>query len=121
MQLGPVFGLLGTVVGMIGAFSQISEFEQNDQGSAEALASNVSIALNTTAIGIIAGLVGMVFLLVSLFSSKYRAPWFFWFMAIYSVLSLLAFPVGTVIGIIVLVHIIPRKEEFRCDPVVVRQ
>ena len=121
LQLGPVFGLLGTVVGMIGAFSQISEFEQNDQGSAEALASNVSIALNTTAIGIIAGLVGLVFLLVALFSSKYRAPWFFWFMAIYSVLSLLAFPVGTVIGIIVLVHIIPRKEEFRCDPVVVRQ
>ena len=121
LQLGPVFGILGTVIGMIGAFGQISEFEQNDQGSAEALANNISLALNTTAIGIIAGLVGLVFLLVALFSSKYRAPWFFWFMAIYSVLSLLAFPVGTVIGIIVLVHIIPRKEEFRCDPVVVRQ
>ena len=116
LQLGPVFGVLGTVIGMIGAFGQMSEFDQNNQGSAEALAKNVSLALNTTAIGIIAGLIGLVLLLVALFSSKYRAPWFFWFMAIYSGLCLLAFPVGTVIGIVVLVHIIPRKEEFWCDP-----
>ena len=116
LQLGPVFGILGTVIGMIGAFGQMSAFEQNNQGSAEALAKDVSLALNTTAMGIIAGLIGFVLLLVALFSSKYRAPWFFWFMAIYSGLCLLAFPVGTVIGIVVLVHIIPRKEEFWCDP-----
>lgn len=118
LQLGLVFGLLGTVIGMIGAFNTI---EAEGDGSAEALANNISIALNTTAIGIIAGLIGIVLLLVALFSHRYRAPWFFWFMAIYSVLMLLAFPIGTVFGIVVLVHIIPRKEEFRCDPGGVRQ
>ena len=112
LQLGPVFGLVGTVVGMVGAFNEI---EKEGTGSPEALADHISIALTTTAIGIIPALIGTVLLLVTLFSSKYRAPWFFWFMVIYSVLSLLAFPIGTVIGIIVLVYIIPRKEEFWCD------
>jgi biopolymer transport protein ExbB/TolQ len=64
LQLGPVFGILGTVIGMIGALNEISEIEQNDQGPAEALASNMSFAMNTTAIGIIAELIGLVFLLV---------------------------------------------------------
>jgi flagellar motor component MotA len=113
LQLGPVFGLLGTVIGMIRAFSVI---ESEGAGSAELLAEHISLARTTTAIGIIPALVGLVLLLVALFSSKYRAPWFFWFMAIFSVLNLLAFPIGTVLGIIVLVHIIPRKEEFSCDP-----
>lgn len=114
LQLGLVFGLLGTVVGMIGTFSEISK--EGITGSPEALSGNISLALTTTAIGIIPALIGMVFLLVALFSSKYRAPWFFWFMAIYAVLSLLGFPIGTVLGIVILVYIIPRKEEFKCEP-----
>jgi len=114
LQLGLVFGLFGTVIGMIRAFSVI---ESEGPGDAELLAEYISLALTSTAIGMIPALIGLVLLLVALFSSKYRAPWFFWFMAIYSVLNPLFFP----IGIIVLVHIIPRKEEFRCDPVVVRQ
>jgi len=115
LQLGPVFGLLGTVVGMIGAFEEISK--EGSTGSPEALSENISLALTTTAIGIIPALIGMILLLVALFSSKYRALWFFWFMAIYAGLSLLAFPIGTVLGVIILVYIIPRKAEFECEPV----
>ncbi|CAA6691659.1 MULTISPECIES: MotA/TolQ/ExbB proton channel family protein [unclassified Lentimonas] len=118
LQLGSVFGLLGTVIGMIRAFSVI---ESEGPGDPELLAEHISLALTTTAIGMIPALIGLVLLLIALFSSKYRAPWFFWFMAIFSVLNLLAFPIGTVLGIIVLVHIIPRKEEFWCDQDGVRQ
>ena len=114
LQLGPIFGMFGTVISMVTAFNKISEPEAD--GAAEAIAADISLALNTTAIGFIVALGGLALMLIALFSCRYRAPWFFWFMAIYSVLCLLAFPVGTVIGIIVLVHIIPRKEEFRCDP-----
>jgi hypothetical protein len=113
LQLGPVFGLLGTVIGMIRAFSVI---ESEGQGDLKLLAEHISLAITSTAIGMIPALVGLVLLLIALFSSKYRAPWFFWFMAIFSVLNFLAFPIGTVLGIIVLVYIIPRKEEFWCDP-----
>jgi len=110
---------------MLASFGKLTEFGQNAQESSDALASNMNIAMNLTAIGIIAAFIGLfiglVSLLVALFSHRYRAPWFFWFLMIYSAFSLLAFPIGTVLGIIILVHIIPRKEEFWCDPVAVRQ
>ncbi|WPJ96797.1 MotA/TolQ/ExbB proton channel family protein [Coraliomargarita algicola] len=123
LQIAPVFALLvailGPAISIFASFSQLTEFGQNAQESSDALASNMSIAMSLTAIGIIAAFIGLflglICLLVALFSHRYRAPWFFWFMTIYSLFSLLAFPVGTVIGIIVLVHIIPRKEEFWCD------
>lgn len=116
LQLGQVFGLLGTYIAGIGASNAI---EAEGNGAAEAIASYINLALYTTAVGIIAVLIGIVLLLVALFSHRYRAPWFFWFMAIYSVLMLLAFPIGTVFGIVVLVYIILRRKEFRSDPVVV--
>jgi magnesium-transporting ATPase (P-type) len=123
LQITPVFALLaalfGPAISMLASFGALTEFGQNAEETSDALASNMSLALNLTALGIIAAFLGLflglIFLLIALFSSKYRAPWFFWFLAIYSVLSLLAFPIGTAIGIILLVHIIPRKEEFWRD------
>jgi|GEM_PF-6615934 len=100
---------------MISAFEEISK--KGGTASPDRLSENISFALTTTAIGIIPALIGMVFLLIALFSSKYRAPWFFWFMAIYAVLSLLGFPIGTVLGIVILIYIIPRKEEFKREPI----
>lgn len=115
LQLGPVFGLIGTVIGMTRSFNEIGT---GGPGDPEILAEHISLALRTTAYGMILALIGFVLLLIALFSSKYRAPWFFWFMAIYACLSLLGFPVGTIIGIVILVYIIPRKEEFNCEPIV---
>jgi magnesium-transporting ATPase (P-type) len=124
LQIASVFALLlaisGPAISILTSLGQLTEFGQNSQESSDALASNMSLAMNLTAIGIIAAFIGLfiglICLLLALFSSKYRAPWFFWFMAIYSALSILAFPIGTVIGAIVLVHIIPRKQEFWGDP-----
>ncbi|MFO0944766.1 MAG: MotA/TolQ/ExbB proton channel family protein [Planctomycetota bacterium] len=45
----PMLGLFGTVVGMIGAFSQIAGVEHPDPGI---LADNIAVALNTTALGL---------------------------------------------------------------------
>lgn len=114
LQLGPVFGMIGSVIGMTRAFNEIGT---EGAGAPEVLAEHISLALRTTAYGMIPALIGFVLLLIALFSSKYRAPWFFWFMAIYACLSLLGFPVGTIIGIVILVYIIPRKEEFDREPV----
>ncbi|MGJ8654655.1 MAG: MotA/TolQ/ExbB proton channel family protein [Opitutaceae bacterium] len=118
LQLGPVFGMIGSVIGMVRAFNEIGT---DGPGDPELLAEHISLALRTTAYGMIPALIGLVLLLVALFSSEYRAPWFFWFMVIYAVLSLLAFPIGTVIGIVILAYIIPRKKEFSGEPVGVEQ
>jgi hypothetical protein len=110
MQLGPMLGMVLTVISMVGSFNEIRA--DGVPGSAEVLASDISLALNSTAIGILLGMVGLIFLLIALFSFRYRAPWFFWFMAIYSILCLPFLPVGTAVGILVLVYMIPRREEF---------
>ncbi len=50
-QLMPIFGLLGTVSGMIGTFSVIS---QQGTGDPQAMADGISVALITTQAGLIA-------------------------------------------------------------------
>ncbi|MBN1674541.1 MAG: MotA/TolQ/ExbB proton channel family protein [Kiritimatiellae bacterium] len=49
--LGPVWGLLGTVLGMTRAFNTLSE---STAGSREALAGDIGVALWTSAIGWVA-------------------------------------------------------------------
>lgn len=111
LQLGAVICLLLAVIRMIGAFGK-----EGSTASAETLADNISAAIAApTLIGSVLSLVGLVFLMVTLFKSKYRAPWFFWFMVIYAVLNLFALPIGTILGVIILVYTIPKKEEFMCE------
>jgi biopolymer transport protein ExbB len=50
IKTGPMWGLLGTVLGMMGAFGQLAAAETV---KASALAGNISLALLTTAIGLL--------------------------------------------------------------------
>lgn len=50
LALGPFWGLLGTMVGMVRAFGRMGE---SGMGKPELLAEDIGIALNTTAIGLI--------------------------------------------------------------------
>ncbi len=110
LQLVSVVALIASVSAMIQTFNVTSKFDAN---APAALAEVLSQALLPASIGLVFGLIGTVLLLVALFAKEYRAKWFYWFMMIYSFLSLGAFPVGTVIGIICLVYITRRKDEFK--------
>ena len=109
LQLGLVFGIGGTMVGMINAFGRMTT---DQPGDAELLANDISFALVTTAIGLIPASVGLVLLGIALFGMRYRAPWFFWLLIIYSGLCALAFPVGTIIGVAMIIYLIWIKHEF---------
>jgi len=109
LQLGLVFGLLGTVVGMVSAFDKLSESEA---ASPETLANDISFALITTAIGMIPVLIGLILMAVARLGKKYRAAWFFWFLIAYSVLWALNFPVGTILGGALIFYLISKKDEF---------
>lgn len=61
LALGPIWGMIGTVVGMVLAFVNLGQPEPQ----AEALASNISLALYTTAAGWIACPIGIVVIIVS--------------------------------------------------------
>lgn len=110
MQLGPVIGLLGTVIGMLTTFNEMSE---GGTGDPEALASGMGVTLATTAIGLIIGLIGLVMLGIALFGHRYRAPWFFTFLIVYSIIWMLNFPIGTILGVLLLIYVLKRKDEFQ--------
>jgi hypothetical protein len=110
LQLGPLFGLLGTVIGMISAFQKMGS---NGMGQPEALAKDIEFALVTTAIGAPFGLIGLILMLIALFKSKYRALWFFWFLVAWSILCIPNVPIGTICGVGLLYYLITHKEEFK--------
>jgi biopolymer transport protein ExbB/TolQ len=57
IKTGPMWGLLGTVLGMLGAFNQLAAA---DTVKASALAGNIGLALLTTAIGLMIAIPLMV-------------------------------------------------------------
>jgi hypothetical protein len=63
-------------------------------------------------IGLLVGFIGLIFLIVSLTVSRYRAEWFFWFLMIYGLILCGAFPFGTVFGIFFLVYCLTKRREF---------
>ena len=109
LQFGPLFGLIGTVIGMIHAFGNLAETGDANAGE---LANNISIALYTTAIGYVMGIVGIILICISIFRIQYRAPWFLTALWVLSVLWLLSFPICTVIGILFILYLNKHKAEF---------
>jgi biopolymer transport protein ExbB len=106
---GPLFGLIGTIIGMLSAFQTMGS---EGMGKPEALANDIWFALITRAIGLCVGVIGLIIMLIALFGKKYRDPWFFWFLTIYSIFWIINFPVGTVLGIGLLIFLLTHKKEF---------
>jgi len=116
-QIGPVFGLLGTIIGMIRAFSTMGE---GGVGGSEALAGDIGFALITTAIGLIMALVGIVLIVIAITALKYRPAWLFWVLLPFLCRILLVrFPVGLLIGGAALTLLIIFRKSFldqQCVP-----
>jgi biopolymer transport protein ExbB/TolQ len=66
LALGPIWGMIGTVVGMILAFGNLGQ----PQPQAEALAGNISLALYVTAAGWIACPIGIVIIVSAIILGK---------------------------------------------------
>nr|WP_281398112.1 MotA/TolQ/ExbB proton channel family protein [Ruficoccus amylovorans] len=109
LQLGALLGVGATIYGMVRAFKQIAAESQVDP---QVLADNISASLTSTMIGLPFALVGLILMAIALFGMKYRATWFFWFLTIYGVLLLPGFPLGTLLGIGLLIFLIVKKDEF---------
>ena len=109
LQLGTVVGLIGTIIGMLRAYVRLADPET---AQPEALANDISIALYTTAAGSLVAMVGIILILVALIGVRYRAPWFRTVLWVLSILWLLSFPIGTVLGIVVITYLGNHKTEF---------
>ena len=109
-QIGLPIGIIGTVIGMVRAFHTISA---GGPGKLEVLSDDIGLALIATEIGILVAVPGLICIGVALFGCRYRAQWFFSAVITIAALLLLAFPIGTVGGVILLVYVMTRRAEFR--------
>lgn len=105
LQVGAVIALIWTVVGMISSF-------QNVLPSGTALANEISNELTPVLIALVASFIGVILLAVALFGKRYRAAWFFWFLLIYGILIAMNYWEGTVVGGLLIIYLICKKDEF---------
>ena len=105
LQVGAVIGLIWTVIGMISSFQNVSP-------SGTAMANGISNELTPVLIASVASFIGVILLAVALFRKKYRAAWFFWFLLIYGILIAMNYWEGTVIGGLLIIYLIYKKDEF---------
>jgi len=110
LMLGPIVGLLGTILGMKGAFNKLSE---GGQPNATDLAEAVSATLWSTVIGMIAGLIGLVLVVVAAFVMKNRERWFFiTTLTLSAIWCLVLFPIGMLAGGALIILFVTIRQEF---------
>jgi serine/threonine protein kinase len=123
---GPRMAGLGTaflgasVLLFTGFLAQVFHiFDRNAQNvmalDAEGLASGIQAAQMTGVLGVMTFLLGAVFASLALFKYRYRALWFHRVLVTAGILMLFAFPVGTVLGVLLLVYVGNRRGEFGAE------
>ena len=94
---GPLFGFVGTVIGMIRAFKTLANA---GEPSPSQLAGDISITFMSTLIGMAAGLVGLILIMVAQHALKHREPAFYRNAMVMSAFwCLMLFPYGAIIGV----------------------
>ena len=86
--------------------------DDNTNYSAQEAATACPILMAASGFGIVIGLVGVAQICASLYSYRYRAPWFFWFLVVYGGVILFAFGLGTIIGAFFLIFSLTHRKEF---------
>jgi len=109
LQLGTLVGLVGTIICMARVFSNMADSETTQS---PVLASEISMVLGPAVVGSVLGLIGIILILVALFGIRYRAPWFRTVLWVVSILWLMSFPIGTILGIIVIIYLVRHQDEF---------
>lgn len=107
---GPLIGLIGTVIAMMMAFETLGAEGVADMNQ---LSHAISIALSATIAGMATGVLGLILIFIALFPLGYRSRWFFKYLCLLSVLWLISFPIGTVLGIIFLSFLVSKRNEFK--------
>jgi hypothetical protein len=109
LQLGIPGGWTGLTIGMLQTFENMSG---DITAAASQITGGVVLALKSMIIGQSAALVGLGLLLAALFSGRIREPWVLKWGRIAMLPWLVIFPLGTVIGALMLVYFSRHRGEF---------
>ncbi len=110
LQIACFVGGVAAIVGVMRAFSTSDTVNLDSLATVIGMEQVIVIACN-------AGfLIGLIFHSVALTAFRYRARWFYWFLASYSWLLVLVLPVGTGFAIFFLIYCHKRRDEFLATP-----
>lgn len=102
-------GLVTSIISMSLTFQEIT---LTGSGDAEVMSEAMASALVYTVLGIVFSLVGAITMAVSIVFFNHRKPWVYRVSLTASIFTLLLFPVGTVVAIIILIVLIRNKTNF---------
>ena len=108
----------GVVLGLIFLAQTVWVFQRNSQNimaldsDAEKIVTGMLAAQLTLLLGGVAFVLGAIFAGLALFKYRYRALWFHRVLVTAGILMLFLFPVGTVLGVLLLVYVSNRRGEF---------
>jgi hypothetical protein len=105
----PLWGIVDSYLIMSSSFQEITLFGANEPKISQ---EKMSSAAFSTVIGFFLVLVALCLLIFSVVGLNYRAKWVYWALIMYSTLLLFIFPVGTLLGIIVLVTLVFSRKKF---------
>ncbi|MCO7224124.1 hypothetical protein [Pleionea sp. CnH1-48] len=105
LQLGIFYGTPAYIYSMYNAFQEIT---LNGNGDSQAMANMISSSLSHLVIGVIVAFPGLVLSSLALFISSYQNKFFKAYFLVASLFWILAFPVGTVFGLIFLIIVIVK-------------
>ena len=117
--LGVSLQLALVVCGTISVNHLILAFQRTaatSSPSPESLAVEVQHASTFSAVGAVLGIVGMGLILLTLFRFRYRARWYYGVLWPCACVWLLMFPIGTILGIAMMVYLVNHKAEFYGAP-----
>ncbi|MDT0595757.1 hypothetical protein [Glaciecola petra] len=105
----PLWGIIDSYFIMSSSFQEITLFGENEPKISQ---EEMSSAAFSTLIGFFLFLVALCLLTFTVVGLNYRTKWLFWLLIIYSTLLLIVFPIGTLLGIIVLVALVLSRKKF---------
>ncbi|MFQ3251266.1 MAG: hypothetical protein ACI9O6_003113 [Glaciecola sp.] len=103
------WAVANTVLSMYSTFDQITLFGTSDPSS------EIATSWVPTVIGMILFIPGFLFLLVSVVGLNYRKNWVFWAILVSSILLLIIFPIGTVLGLVGFMVLFSERKNFGSD------
>lgn len=98
-----------TLAKMIQTFERITVY---GRGNARELSAGISDALDYASFGFLFGWPGLALILTGMIAGRARERWIFWGGITCSVLWLIAFPSGTIIGVLVITVFLWKRTEF---------
>ena len=109
LQSAIIIGIVITIFKMISAFQEINLY---GTGDAKVMAEMISRALVSTVLGLAIAFPGLLINVLALSISSYASRWLFRSLILSSIFWIPVFPIGTILGIILLIMTLKKRKVY---------